>query len=143
MATPSLREIAESLPRDEGLRAALAPHLIPGPAPHSPAWVWVEAVEAAGTLSVLSLHGPGLEALRADLLALDGRCWADGGDLGPALARSAARLDAALGLEPLADLARRYGLPEAAFAEAEGTLIAQDGLPDELLGLTVTTRAGG
>ena len=143
MATPSLREIAESLPRDEGLRAALAPHLIPGPAPHSPAWVWVEAVEAAGLLSVLSLSGPGLETLRADLLALDGRCWADGSDLGPELARSAARLDAALGLEPLADLAARYGLPEAAFSQFEGTLTAQEGLPDELLGLTLTIRAGG
>ncbi|MFM2248171.1 MAG: hypothetical protein RL071_4246 [Pseudomonadota bacterium] len=144
MSAVELRAFVDSLPRGDALRDALAPHLVPGAgAVRGAAWVWVEAVEAEGRVSVLSLSGPGLGVLAADLEALDGRCWFDGADLGPALAQAAARLDAAAGFEPLDAVAGRYGVGIDALTAVDGALVLEDGLPEVILGVTVTVRAGG
>ena len=84
------------------------------------------------------LEGPALDSLRPGLARLHGRAWSGAADLDPDAAGWAARLEASLAVEALGDVAARYRVAEAELASCFGVVDSREGLPEVVVGLTVT-----
>ncbi len=107
-------------------------------------WVLVDALESNGALAVMTLFAdPLLDKLRPDLEALNGRGWSGAADLKKEQALSAARVDAVMGVEWLSEIAERYRVPEEELTEWEMKIRSDEGIPEEILGVTATFRYAG
>jgi hypothetical protein len=69
--------------------------------------------------------------------------WFDAADLAPETAAAAARVDAVMGVESIAEIAERYRVAEAEITPHEVSIPSEEGLPEEVLGLTVCFRYAG
>lgn len=139
LSTAELRARFEALVAGDPLDHHLADQLPVDVAPVGRGWVWVTALEAAGCFAVTTLpEGPALDSLRPGLARLHGRAWSGAADLDPDAAGWAARLDASLAVEALGDVAARYRVAEAELASCFGVVDSREGLPEVVVGLTVT-----
>ena len=140
-----LRDRWEDLLEGEPLLTLLEPwlvdgdHRVPGRG-----WLVVTFIEAADLVAFTTLRDHDrLEALSADLNALDGRMYFDAADLRPEQHLPAARIDAVLGLEVLGEVAERYQVDVDELTDWEDAVPSEEGIPEVVLGTTLLYRCAG
>ena len=144
-SSSALRERMSALVEGQSLSTGVADALeVPDARLPGRGWVVVSLLEDPGIVCVTTLRdGAALAARVPDLVALHGQSWFDAADLAPETAAAAARVDAVMGVESIAEIAERYRVAEAEITPHEVSILSEEGLPEEVLGLTVCFRYAG
>lgn len=147
LSLDALRDRIDRLAGGEEPRSIVV-DLLPGPLPVVPGrgWLVVTGDEASGVVAVSTLEdGPALDRLRADLELLNGRIFFDGADLSREQAAAAARVEASLAMEAVAELCESYrdAVGREALVAIHGSARLHVGVPEVCLGVSAWVKCAG